>query len=282
MTNLSVDLSLKGTLLDSGYESVLGRVDDSVWEGSSPEPEDKCWICEVSDKEYYAFHGKHLSLYFSPDLEGKLLTESVTEESVDFICSSCVKRLKGEGNTSKSLKSMKEFISSLGVDVSDPNFKGTPGRVSEYFGEHFLPRHLVLTLLDSYRVSTFPSSYSGVVSQAKIQANGICPHHLLPIFYEVTVGYVSEGVAIGLSKLSRITKLLGSLPLLQEDFTAELHYQLSCILSTPHVGVFVKGRHTCMSLRGVRSDVPTVTSLMSGYFYTDGDTRSEFLALTGD
>ena len=176
-----------------------------------------------------------------------------------------------------------EVLKSLGVEWWDDNFEDTPKRVAEYLKSHFLPDDKVRRELKELQASVFPSSYRGMIAQKGIRAFGICPHHLLPIVYEVSLAYIPSGTTIGLSKLSRAAELMCSLPVLHEDATVNLANALEEMLGTEHVIVVLEGVHFCMKCRGVKQDdASTITCEVRGHFaVNDRDCKSEFFKLIG-
>lgn len=177
---------------------------------------------------------------------------------------------------------VKRLLTSLDVDVKDENYRDTPKRYAEWIAEHFTSDAEFNASLQSLAKSKFPSKYNGLVAQTNIVANGICPHHLLPVKYKVAVGYLPTGMDIGLSKLTRITQLCLARAGLQEDLTQVLATSLQTALETEDVAVIVRGEHMCMVCRGVKAvDSETITSSMMGRFIRDDKhARSEFLLLT--
>lgn len=177
---------------------------------------------------------------------------------------------------------VKRLLTALDVDTKDENYKDTPKRYAEWVMEHFTTETEFNTSLRELSKSKFPSEYDGLVAQTHIIANGLCPHHLLPVKYKVTVGYLPTGMDIGLSKLTRITQLCLARAGLQEDLTQVLARSLQTALVTEDVAVIVRGEHMCMVCRGVKSiDSETITSSMMGRFIRDDKhARSEFLLLT--
>ena len=97
----------------------------------------------------------------------------------------------------------------------------------------------------------------GIVTQGPILARGLCPHHFLPVYYEVFVAYkpTPDGNVLGLSKLARVTKELAARPVLQEQLTADIASVLcreSDKQELPGIdsdgsAVQMVGKHTCFS-----------------------------------
>ena len=176
---------------------------------------------------------------------------------------------------------VKRLLTALDVDDHAPNFKETPKRYAEWISQHFTTDLEFKVALDLLSKASFPSTYSGLVMQTEVTSDGICPHHLLPVRYRVAIGYLPNGTAIGLSKLTRIARLCLSRAGIQEDLTAELASSLQTALKTEDVAVVVRGIHMCMICRGVRAvNSTTTTSSMLGRFIRDDKhAREEFLLL---
>lgn len=174
-----------------------------------------------------------------------------------------------------------ELLVRLGSDLRDPNLADTPERVAKWLLSHFPSEEDYADAFKELRGAVFPTKYQGIIAQTGIRANGLCPHHLLPVSYDVAVGYIPDDSALGLSKLARVANLTLSRAGLQEDLTATLAKSLQELLGIMDVAVVVRGRHSCMSVRGVKmhSSV-TTTSEMRGLFRTNtNDCKTEFLQL---
>ena len=179
-------------------------------------------------------------------------------------------------------RSAEFFMQALDLDLNDPNFADTPRRVAEMYQELFRGHHDRLQdEVKEILSSTFPSKYNGIVSITGVDAVGVCPHHLLPVYYHVDVGYIPSGRMVGLSKIPRMVKLLAARPVLQEDFTEEITNNLRrYIKGCQGTIALVRGHHSCVSIRGVRAtNCDTVTSSVQGVFATDASAKSEFLSL---
>ena len=110
----------------------------------------------------------------------------------------------------------------------------------------------------------------------------LCEHHLLPFHGTATVGYIPRNNRIvGLSKIPRLVRCLARRLQTQERLTHQIAQALLKALGAEAVGVILTGLHTCMTLRGVRSQGLMTTSAMLGAFRDDPRARSEFLALAG-
>lgn len=173
------------------------------------------------------------------------------------------------------------LLQTLDVDLTDPNYEETPHRFATYLVDHFRSPVAVRNEIDQMGEKVFPTDYRGVVTVGPSRAYGMCPHHLLPVVYDIWVGYIAETKAIGLSKLVRIPRLRATIPALQEDITTGIASDISRLLATEHVACYVRGTHFCMVCRGAREDhATTTTSVMQGFFgANDHAAKEEFLSI---
>ena len=151
---------------------------------------------------------------------------------------------------------------------NDPNFADTPKRVAKWLEVYQgLSKQEVEASIQRHLKAKFPTDNKGLIIQDPIKTFSMCPHHMLMIEYDVYVGYVPDGEAIGLSKLSRIAIDMARYPYIQEDYTTELADALLKGIQCKGTMVVVKGVHNCMRCRGVKQpDAITTTSAITGVF----------------
>lgn len=172
-------------------------------------------------------------------------------------------------------ESIKEVLVTLGYDVEDPNFKGTPERVTRMLSEFKKPTEEEIKSLFK---SKFPTNYKGMVVQKKIVTNGLCPHHLKDVSYKISFGIIYEKEALGLSKFTRIFKRLSRQLILQEELTFQIAKIIQKELNPKGLAIRVEGVHGCMEHRGVEQAIPTITTILTGPFLKKPETREEFFA----
>jgi GTP cyclohydrolase I len=123
-----------------------------------------------------------------------------------------------------------EGIGQLGFDITDPNFAETAARAAKGFHELVHDQREVEISVSALLGKTFPAKYTEMVISKHNTAFGICPHHLLPVIYRISMAYIPTKKVLGLSKLSRLARMVARGPRLQEDLTHELadilHHQL--------------------------------------------------------
>ena len=166
---------------------------------------------------------------------------------------------------------------------NDSNFNDTPNRI----GRSLINERLcgINSYDECSKILTntaFPTEYNGFVVINPITANSLCPHHFENVSYTVSIAYIPNGKAIGLSKIPRVVKLFASQPLLQEDFTKKITDLIEESIKPDSLGVIVKGQHNCMVARGVKQhNVFAITSAVRGKCLDDPQVKAEFLRLCG-
>jgi GTP cyclohydrolase I len=175
-------------------------------------------------------------------------------------------------NMQKMERGVRLLLEGMGVDADDADFRNTPRRVAKLYKEILSPRPQNSTV-------AFPSVYGGMIVLRHHLVHTVCPHHLLPVEMEVSVGYIPGAKTIGLSKLARIAESVLTKPMKQEEFTDMVAYRLHQIADPKGSGVYVVGRHGCMRHRGVHTRGDVVTTTVRGAFLLNQATRNEFLEL---
>ncbi len=172
-----------------------------------------------------------------------------------------------------------EGLGVLGYDITDANFTGTAPRAAKGFHELVHDHHQVAAEIDALLTKTFPAKYGEMVISKGNTAFGMCPHHLLPVVYSISLAYIPTHKVLGLSKLSRLARLIARGPRLQEDLTHELATILHENLDSQGSAVYIEGVHMCMAARGVGAhEARLITSAVRGVFL-ELKTREEFLKL---
>lgn len=170
----------------------------------------------------------------------------------------------------------------LGLDIKDPNLKDTPERIVRFWDEF-------LFYQDGNIETVFPSvQVDQLVIVKDVPFYSLCSHHFLVFHGNVHFGYLASSKIIGLSKIPRIIKKCASRLQSQEqlahdiaDCFQEIMIDTNLTASVPSVAVIVEGNHTCMQMRGIRSQGKMVTSVLRGAFREDESVKDEFLRLVG-
>jgi len=169
-----------------------------------------------------------------------------------------------------------DLIKRLGCDPCAPNFNDTPGRVARMWMEYIKTPFPELT--------TFPlTEREGLILVRDHKTWGFCPHHLLPVEYTITIGYLPrKGLAIGLSKPSRIADWVCAQFPLQEEIAPKICDLIDDSIEPNGVGCIVRGIHMCTRMRGVKSPcAEAVSDCLMGSFLHETRVRDEFFRLGG-
>ena len=173
-----------------------------------------------------------------------------------------------------------EALSVMGYDTSDDNFRDTGPRAARGLLELVRPVREIDAGVEALLAKSFTARYDEMVISKHNVCFGVCPHHLLPVIYRVSLAYLPSKKVLGISKLSRLAKLLARRPVLQEELTQDLAEVLSTRLQSRGAAAYVEGLHLCMAARGSEShEARVVTSAVRGIFRENPATRQEFLDL---
>jgi GTP cyclohydrolase I len=177
-----------------------------------------------------------------------------------------------------------EILEAFGLDLSTPGTVDTPRR--------FL--RAIHDATDGYDgdpklLTAFPTECHGgancelaQVVEGPIPFVGLCEHHVLPFVGRAWVAYVAHEQIIGISKLTRLVRVLTRRFGVQERMTHEIADSLESMLSAHGTAVFLEAHHLCTQMRGVRDHEPmTRTTAYRGAYVGDPALRSEFFAMAG-
>ena len=130
------------------------------------------------------------------------------------------------------------------------------------------------------KMTTFRHEANQLIVASPIEFSSMCQHHLLPFLGYVHVGYVSDGLILGLSKIPRMVDWLAKRPRTQEDLTQHIVSVLKNTLKPKGVMVVMEAIHTCACARGIHKvGMYMSTSLPTGVFRDNAVTRQEFFSL---
>lgn len=181
---------------------------------------------------------------------------------------------KGAVDRDAAERAVYDLLLALGRDPGSVHMAETPRRVAQGFAE--------LLSCDPFDLTTFTNDehYDELVLVRQIPFRSLCEHHLLPFHGVAHVGYLPAEHIVGLSKLARVVHWFASDLQTQERLTMDVAGWLDEHLEPKGVGVVIDAEHTCMTLRGVRSEgARTVSSALRGRLRHDERSRAEFLAL---
>lgn len=179
---------------------------------------------------------------------------------------------------------MAEIFTAFGMDMNTPATAKTPQRfiralhdiTAGYEGDPKL-------------LTVFPTECNGEpdctlsqVIEGPIQFYSLCEHHALPFFGRAYVGYIAHENIIGISKLTRVTRLFARRFSVQERLGRQIATALEEMLQPHAVAVYLEAQHLCTEMRGVREAAPvTRTTVWRGQYAKDPALRAEFMSACG-
>ena len=173
----------------------------------------------------------------------------------------------------KLLEIGRDLLVAIGENPEREGLVETPKRFAKHWRD-FIE-------FDAGKIDT---TFGSVTTNQMVVVSGmrvwsLCEHHLLPFWCDVTIGYIAQDKVIGLSKLARIAHKHSHSLQVQERLVDQIANEISEIIGCDNVAVYAKGVHTCMVMRGIKTDGVMSSSVMRGAFYNDEKARSEFFYL---
>ena len=177
-----------------------------------------------------------------------------------------------------------EILGSLGMNLGEPGTAETPRRFLQ----------ALIDATNGYEgdpklVTVFPTECHGDAScelaqiiEGPIPFHALCEHHALPFFGRAYVGYVAHDQIIGISKLTRLVRVLTRRFGVQERMTHQIAGALTELLGAHGVAVYMEADHLCTQMRGVyENNATTRTTAYRGVYEKDPDLRAEFFTVAG-
>lgn len=179
---------------------------------------------------------------------------------------------------------MAEIFSAFGMDINTPSTKDTPRRFIEALYESTSGYEG-----DPKLIKAFPKECRGEpdcrlsqVIEGPINFHALCEHHVFPFYGEAYVGYVANERILGISKLTRLVRLYTKRFAVQERIGYQIADTLESLMDPHGVAVYLRAKHMCVEMRGVREISPaTRTTVFRGVYAEDPALRAEFLNICG-
>ena len=184
--------------------------------------------------------------------------------------------LNDDQKIEKIQASVRDILTTLGMDLTDDSLNDTPKRVAKMFVKDIFGG---LNPERKPKSSSFDNKYKygEMLVEKNITLYSTCEHHLLPIVGIAHVAYISKGTVVGLSKMNRIVDYYAKRPQVQERLNIQIVRELQEVLGTEDVACVIDAKHLCVNSRGIRDiQSSTVTAEYGGKFKEQA-TRKEFL-----
>ncbi len=227
-----------------------------------------------------------MSMHTTGHAPGNGHAASITLEALDGLLApaAALTRNVDDADWRRYERYVAEILGAFGLDLATPGTVDTPRR--------FL--RALYDATDGYDgdpklLTAFPTECRGgancelaQVVEGPIPFTGLCEHHVLPLVGRAWVGYVAHEQVIGISKMTRLVRVLTRRFGVQERMTHQIADSLEAMLSAHGTAVLLEARHLCTQMRGVREHEPmTRTTAYRGAYIADPALRAEFLTLTG-
>ena len=193
------------------------------------------------------------------------------------------RRISGEDWT-RFERYAREILGAFGMDLSTPGTEATPRRFVR----------ALFDATDGYDgdpklLTAFPTECRGgsdcdlaQVVEGPIPFVALCEHHVLPFYGKAWIGYVAHDQIIGVSKLTRLVRVLTRRFGVQERMTHGIADSLESMLHPHGVAVYLEAHHLCTEMRGVREHEPmTRTTAWRGTYAEQESLRREFFDVSG-
>jgi GTP cyclohydrolase I len=153
----------------------------------------------------------------------------------------------------------------LGFDMSDPNLKDTPQRVSRMYQELFKN-----VGKEFNGMTSFPNSeqYDQIIMMDNIHFTSVCSHHFLPFSGKAWFAYLPDQRLMGASKAARVITHYAAQPQLQENLCQQVVNYIEKDLQPQGIMLVMRAIHGCMACRGVYQyhGAGMITSSIRGVF----------------
>lgn len=174
----------------------------------------------------------------------------------------------------QSVYGVAEFLlmACTGLHTSDPQERDTPARFVKALRE--------MTTSEPFKFTMFASDADEMVVVRDVHFATLCAHHVLPFVGKAHLGYIPNGKILGISKVARLIAHESARLNVQEELTSRIADTFDKNVMPLGVAVVMEATHTCMSIRGARSNGSTTrTAAMRGVFADHSRTaKAEFLA----
>jgi GTP cyclohydrolase I len=191
--------------------------------------------------------------------------------SIDELLQLNARKISPE-NISKFEGYMAEIFTAMGMDIDTPSTHETPRRFLEALMESTSGYEG-----DPKLIKAFPKECLGEPDCRLSQVIDV-----FPFYGEAYLGYVADERILGISKLTRLVRLYTKRFAVQERIGYQIADTLEAVMKPHGVAVFMRAKHMCVEMRGVREISPaTRTTVFRGVYSEDASLRSEFLTVCG-
>ena len=174
------------------------------------------------------------------------------------------------------------ILEAIGEDPDREGLRETPDRVARMYAEIFEGISYTNDEIAEMFNKTFDApTERDMVLVKDIEIFSYCEHHMALMYdMKVAVAYIPRDRVLGLSKIARIADMVGKRLQLQEKIGSDIAYIMEKATLSPDVAVIIKGKHSCMTARGIKNNTSvTMTTTFRGAFKEDERLQERVLRL---
>jgi GTP cyclohydrolase IA len=189
-----------------------------------------------------------------------------------------------EADRRRYVANLGEILAALGMNLDNPSTRETPRRLLD----------ALIDVTDGYDgdpklLTAFPTECHGgancelaQIVEGPIEFSALCEHHALPFVGRAWLGYIAHEEILGISKLTRLVRVLTRRFGVQERMTHQIADSLASLTDAHGVAVYLEASHLCTRMRGVRDhEALTRTTAYRGVYEHDPSLRAEFREIGG-
>ena len=210
--------------------------------------------------------------------------DHIHDEDVDLEAATPTPRQLSAVDRARFEANLAEIFGACGLDLASPSTAATPRRFLQ----------ALFDATDGYDgdpklLTAFPTECHGgancdlaQIVEGPIPFFALCEHHAMPFFGRAYVAYVAHEQIIGISKLTRLVRVVTRRFGVQERMTHSVADELMRLMDAHGVAVYLEAHHLCTQMRGVREhQAMTRTTAYRGAYERDATLRSEFFDISG-
>ncbi|MCS6857963.1 MAG: GTP cyclohydrolase I [Sandaracinaceae bacterium] len=155
---------------------------------------------------------------------------------------------------------IRAFLEAVGAPIGiDPELKRTPERVADAWIDEFLRGYRMdpKAILSERTTSVA----KGLIVVRELPVTIMCPHHLLPSWGVVHVGYWPGPYVVGFGAIAQLVECFARRLILQEDFVNSITQALITHLQAEGAAAMAMLAPSCLRSRGERAHCAEVVTL---------------------
>lgn len=185
-------------------------------------------------------------------------------------------------NVNRAKELLHQLLSEgFGLDLKNPNIEKTPERMAKMYDEFLSSKEIALTTFDNEDVFENTEDIDEMILFDAIPVTSICEHHFIPFVGYADFLYIPNKKIVGASKPARLFEKYSRIHQVQERIGKQVMKEFNTVVEPRGSMIVYRSIHSCMMCRGIRQMTGggMTTSLVSGGFKTDFNTRNEGLQL---